>query len=196
MRPHGSQPIVVVHSIGGMVVPRAAEMAPELVGRLVYLAAFIPTARSSAAAYAALPESQTEYGTDLFVGDPGKTGAIRINPKGSDDYLEQLRLAYYHDVPFNEFLPFARLLTPDLPVRFFADDIAVTVGGWVRIPRMYIRCTLDRALAPAVQTLMALEADRLAPGNPSQVIDIESGHSPFMSRSNKLADILCGLAVP
>ena len=70
--PHGSQPIVVAHSIGGMVVSRATEIAPELVGRLVYLAAFMPTARSSAAAYAALPEFQTGYGALLHGPEPSE----------------------------------------------------------------------------------------------------------------------------
>ena len=63
----------------GAIVTRAAELAPELIGQLVYVAAFVPTQLGAAGAYLALPEGQTALGDGLYlgVGSPqSQTGQI------------------------------------------------------------------------------------------------------------------------
>ena len=186
-------PIVVAHSVSGSAMTSAAETAPELFGRLVYLAAFRPAGRKSPAAYAQLPEAVTGYGGDLFIGNAVETGAVRIDPNGDDAYLERLRLAYYGDVPFHEFQSYAHALTPDLPTGFWMDEVESTAARWGQVPRTYIRCTRDRALAPAVQTMMIQEADRLTPGNLTDVADLPASHSPFASDPDGLAELLVSL---
>jgi pimeloyl-ACP methyl ester carboxylesterase len=187
------KPIVVGHSIGGVIITRAGEREPELMGHLVYLSGHLPIGLKAPAAYAQLPEWRTGYGETLFVGDPARTGVVSINPEGDETYLEQLREAYYNDVAFADFLPYARALTPDLPVGFWIDETIVSAARWGRIPRTYIRCTQDRALSPAIQSLMIRDADVLTPGNRFRVIDLESSHSPFASMPRQLADILGGI---
>ncbi|WP_225414429.1 hypothetical protein [Stigmatella hybrida] len=55
-------------------------------------------------------------------------------------------------------MPFALALTLDLPLGLWISECVVTRERWGRIPRSYIRCTLDRATTPAIQVLMIREA--------------------------------------
>ncbi|WNG54694.1 alpha/beta fold hydrolase [Archangium gephyra] len=188
-----SRPILVGHSMGGTVITRVGELAPESVGRLVYLSAYCPVRLKKPSAYGALPEARTGYGDTLFVGDPARLGAVRINPRGDAAYLEALRAAYYHDVDAQDFLPFALSLTPDLPASLWTSEVIATRERWGRIPRSYLRCTQDRALAPALQDLMIREADALTPANPFEQKTLETSHSPFASQPARLAELLAAL---
>ena len=191
----GIRPILVGHSIGGVIVGRAAEMAPDLFGHLVYMSGHVPVKLKSPAAYAQLPQWQTGYGNDLFIDNPALTGVVRIDPQGDAAYLEQLRQAYYNDVAYADFLPFARALTPDLPLSFWMGQTELTAPRWGTVPRTYIRCTLDRALAPAIQSMMMQEADELTPNNQFRVFELEASHSPFASQPKVVADLLAGIRV-
>ncbi|MCY1047395.1 alpha/beta fold hydrolase [Corallococcus sp. bb12-1] len=189
----GPKPILVGHSAGGTVITRAGEQAPQLIGRLVYLSAYCPLRLQSASGYGALPEARTGHGENLFIGDAVKVGAVRINPRGDAAYLEALRAGFYQDVDPEGFLPFALTLTPDIPLSLWVGKVGATKERWGRIRRSYIRCTQDRALAPALQDLMIREADAFTPGNAFTVESLESSHSPFASQPEKLAAVLSGL---
>ena len=189
----GSKPVLVGHSAGGTVITRAAEKAPQFVGRLVYLSAFVPLRLQSASAYGALPEGRTPYSEALFIGDAAKLGAVRINPRGDAAYREALRAGFYHDVDAAAFLPFALTLTPDIPLSLWTGKVGATKERWGRIPRSYLRCAQDRALAPALQDLMIREADAFTPGNAFTVDTLDTSHSPFASQPQKLAALLDGL---
>lgn len=145
-----ARPILVGHSLGGAVLTRAAELAPQRIGRLIYVSAFVPVGLGSAAAYGMLPEAQTGYGEGLFVGNPAEIGAVRIQPRGDEAYLRTLHDAYYNDVAYDAFLPYAVALTPDLPLSFWIGEVGASRDKWGRIPRTFVRCAQDRALAPAL----------------------------------------------
>jgi hypothetical protein len=172
------------------VATQAAELAADRIRRLIYLTAFVPVGLPSAAAYGALPEFQTGYGQTLFVGNPADIGAVRINPRGDAAYLHQLREAYYNDVAFDEFLPFATALTPDLPLSYWIGGVSVSRQQWGRIPRTFIRCGLDRALALAIQDKMIADADRFTPNNKFDVVTIASSHSSFASVPEEVTRLL------
>ena len=191
----GIRPILVGHSIGGVIVGRVAEMAPDLLGHLIYVSGHVPVKLRSSAAYAQLPQWQTGYGADLFIDNPAVTGVVRINPDGDTAYLERLRQAYYNDVAYAEFLPFARALTPDLPLSFWMGETELTGPRWGTVPRTYFRCTLDRALAPAIQSMMIEQADELTPNNRLRVLELEASHSPFASQPKVVADLLASISV-
>ncbi|HKU98911.1 MAG TPA: alpha/beta hydrolase [Vineibacter sp.] len=185
--------VLVGHSVGGAVITRTAELAPERIDRLVYLTAFAPIGLGSPAAYGALPEARTGYGETLFIGNPAEIGAVRINPRGDAAYLRQLREAYYNDVAYENFLPYAAMLTPDLPLSFWTTPVMVSPDRWGRVARTYIRCLNDRALAPAIQDRMIADADRVTPHNMFKVETMTTGHSPFASSPDVLAAILANL---
>ncbi|AFE08677.1 hydrolase, alpha/beta fold family protein [Corallococcus coralloides DSM 2259] len=189
----GPKPVLVGHSAGGTVITRAAEKAPQLMERLVYLSAYVPLRLQSASAYGALPEAHTPYSAPLFIGDAAKLGAVRINPRGDAAYRQALHAGFYHDVDAADFLPFALTLTPDIPVSLWIGKVGATKERWGRIPRSYVRCAQDRALAPALQDLMIREADAFTPGNAFTVDTLDTSHSPFASQPQKLAALLDGL---
>lgn len=62
------------------------------------------------------------------------------------------------------------------------------------MPRSYIRTSKDNALPMALQNRFIREVDAFAFSNPTKVYDIDSGHSPFISRPRALADILLEVA--
>lgn len=186
--------ILVGHSMGGIIITKAAQLAPELIGRLIYVSAYVPTGGRSAAYYGGLPEADTPYDKDVFIGDPATIGAARINPRGTGEAFERLRALYYHDVPEALARRHVAGLTPDVPVAFWISDVATSPDRWGSVPRSYIRCALDHATLPALQDIMIADADAEAPATRFEVLSLPSGHSPFASMPGRLAESLIDLS--
>jgi pimeloyl-ACP methyl ester carboxylesterase len=189
-------PVTMVgHSMGGLVITRAAEAIPELIHRLVYLTAYCPVRLPSLLDYITLPENARSRFKSLLLGDPKRIGALRINSRTSDPALiEEIRQTFYNDVPARGFASFAHPLTSDDPLLPMTTDARGTRNRWGRVPRTFIRCTLDNAIPIALQDRMIREADAFTPENRFVVKTLEAGHSPFASQPEQLAAILAGLA--
>ncbi|GAA1384504.1 alpha/beta hydrolase [Pseudonocardia kongjuensis] len=190
-RPGEERPVVVAHSIGGVVATRAAELAPGLVGELVYLAAFVPTVLGAAGAYLATPEAAAASGASLYLGDPAATGAVRIDPRRTDPgYRRELRETYLTGLDDADAL--AHALTPDQPLCLLGTDPAATAGRWGSVPRRYLRAARDRALPPGLQDLMISHADATAPATAFRTDTLDAGHALFASHPAAIADLLGG----
>ncbi|MEU6451446.1 alpha/beta fold hydrolase [Streptomyces sp. NPDC046979] len=188
---HHRTVVLVAHSAGGGPASLAAERAPELVDRIVYLSAFVPGGRPRFFDYLGAPENATALGQNLNLGDPEVLGAVRINPLSPDSaYLDELRETHYHDTPPDRFDRWRSALSPDLPLAIPTAPVTLTAARWGRLPRTFLRCADDRALAPAAQDLMIAEADRAFPGNPFTVRTLPGSHSPFAARPSELAAAL------
>ncbi|MFG3256894.1 alpha/beta hydrolase [Streptomyces sp. NPDC048172] len=191
VRAHARAVVLVAHSAGGGPASLAAERAPGLVDRIVYLSAFVPAGRPRFADYLGAPENAEAQGKGLPLGDPEALGAVRINPLSPDPgYVEELWSTHYHDTPRDRFDRWRTALSPDLPLAIPATPVTVTPERWGRIPRTFVRCADDRALAPAAQDLMIAEADRAVPGEPFTVRTLPGSHSPFAARPGALAEAL------
>lgn len=190
----GDRPLVLVsHSSSGSIAGLAAEKAPELVDHLVYVAAIVPSRLRSAMEYAVLPEYGSQTMDGLVVGDPSVTGALRINPRSTDpEYRNLLHEKFYNDVPPEESAAFIDLLCPDQPLSFLAEPVDVTQARWGSIPRTYVMTARDSSIAPAVQAIMIKDADELTPDNRFRQVTLDTGHSPFASRPEELAEIIAG----
>jgi len=185
---------LVGHSFGGLAITRAAEEVPELIERIVYLTAYVPVSVATGAELAGLPEGQTSISGAILVGDPAKTGAMRIDPRNADpDYVEKGRLALYGDVETGEYLKFAAYFNPDLPLAVAFEDARGTAERWGAIPRTFIRTSEDRTIPPALQDRMIADADAATPENRFDVHTLPSSHSPFASMPDRLAEVLAGL---
>ncbi|MBB4688330.1 alpha/beta fold hydrolase [Amycolatopsis jiangsuensis] len=186
----GRRVVLVAHSLGGLAVTRAAEKAPELVDHLVYVAALVPTLLRSAAGYLGLPEAGARY-PGLYVGDPAKIGATRLNFRSTDaGYRDLLHRTFYGDVDEERYLAFTHGLVPDNPTAIARAEVEVTEDRWGSIPRSYILTTQDRVVTPALQQRMITDADHFAPAHPFQVRTIDSSHSPFASKPQELAHLI------
>jgi pimeloyl-ACP methyl ester carboxylesterase len=185
---------VVGHSFGGLAITRAAEAVPHLVRRLVYLSAYVPSQAKNAVELSSLPEAATGISGAILIGDPTKTGAMRINPRNADpDYVEKGRAALYNDVSTEEYVQFAAYFNPELPLAVAFDDARGTVAKWGRIPRTFIRLTEDHTIPLALQDRMIADADALTPRNRFDTRTLRSSHSPFASMPERLAEVLSSL---
>ena len=187
--------VLVAHSAGGSPVSAAAEQAPELVDRLVYLSAFVPAGRPRFADYIGAEENAGAVQVPP-VADPAEIGALRINPLSPDPAVtDVIRWAFLNDLPADSPDSWRQFLHPDLPVSTFTTPVAVSPERWGRLPRSYVRLTDDLALPPATQDLMISEADQVTPDNPFQVHSLPGGHSPFVTRPAELATLVATIAL-
>jgi pimeloyl-ACP methyl ester carboxylesterase len=193
MARHGKVTLVG-HSFGGLAITLAAEAAPDLIGRLVYLTAYVPVPNlPNGVALASLPEGQTSISGAILIGDPRVTGAQRINPRDADlAYVAKGRQALCNDVSTETYLRFAVYCNPDLPLAVAFDNAHGTPERWGRIPRTFIRCTEDHTIPLALQDRMIGEADAVTPDNTFQVDTLASSQSSFASMPDKLAAVLSG----
>jgi pimeloyl-ACP methyl ester carboxylesterase len=156
--------ILCGHSYGGMVISLAAA-AESQVERLVYICAYVP-----------------EAGQSLTATRVGKRAPwIRMLDGGLTlPDLKQAAGVFYGDCdPATQ-----RWATHQLRAQSNAAfEEPVPAPAWQRIPSTYIVCTNDMAIPPAMQR------DVFAP-RATSVIELESGHSPFLSRPGALAELI------
>jgi hypothetical protein len=62
------------------------------------------------------------------------------------------------------------------------------------VPRHYIETLLDKALPPALQQRCIDEVDEFVSNNRTRVHELNTSHSPFISRPRELAALLLGIA--
>lgn len=191
----GGRPVVVVaHSMGGTVLTRAAEQAPELVAQAVYLCAFMPASGIPAVAYTQMPQAAGELVVPSLVADPAAVGALRLDTVDAEpEYRRQLRQAFFGDVDDAVADSAIALLSPDAPAGIAVGSTTLTAEGWGRVPRTYVVCTQDRAIPEPLQRHFIAEADAAHPGNPTRVHVLESSHSPFLSRPDDVARVVLGV---
>ncbi|HXT89931.1 MAG TPA: alpha/beta fold hydrolase [Trebonia sp.] len=188
----GGAPVTAVaHSMGGNVLTRAMQEAPGLFAHAVYVTAFMPASGVPAGAYIFAPENEGDLAGASLVADPAVIGALRLDPGCPDPaYHQQLREAFFGDLPTELADAAIGLIAPDAPAGIAAGATTLTADGWGSVPRTYVVCTLDRALQPPMQRKFIELADAAFPGNPTTVHILESSHSPFLSMPDALSDII------
>ena len=157
-------PVVLCgHSYGGMVISLAGTR--DRVSRLIYLCAFM-----------------TEPGQSLVAVDGGRSAPwIRMLDDGMT--LPDLSIAgevFYNDCDTATREWAIERLAPQSSSAF-AEPVARP--AWREVPSTYIVCARDGAIPPELQrTLFAPRAER--------TIELDTGHSPFLSQPAALAQTL------
>ncbi|MBE1490869.1 alpha/beta fold hydrolase [Plantactinospora soyae] len=182
-RRHG--PVILAGaSQGGVTVSRVGNAIPELLDRVVYMAAYCCVDLPNVAAYLATPENSDSLlplVTQAVVADPAVLGVARINWRSADpavfDGIRQCLAGDFTDEAVSRLL---NTLEPDEPASIPLADARGKAHTWGRIPRTYVRFTQDRLIPPALQDRFITEADRLTPGNPTDVRSVAAPHvGPF-----------------
>lgn len=188
-------PVVLVgHSLGGLTVSAVAEVVPDRLCALVYLAAFLLPPGMTAAAMIQHGTMGRAVVPSLFRADPAGVGALRIDPRSDDPtYLEQVKTAFYADMSVNDFTQMLASLHCDEPAEVILQPSPVTASGFGQVQRHYIRCLEDRAIPIEGQDFMVAALDG-AIGGETQLHTIASSHSPFYSQPDALVDVLADIA--
>lgn len=190
---HGDPVTAVAHSMGGAALTRAAEHHPELFKHLVYVTAYMPASDTPCFAYPSLPEAEGGQSLDLLATDPFEIGALRVDTT-ADDLRPSIRSAFYGGVDQATADAAIALLGCESPTAMATQPTTLTEQGWGSIRRTYVLCAQDNTIPAALQRLFIAQADSAFPQNRTNVVTLESAHSPFLSMPDRLADIVAGLA--
>jgi pimeloyl-ACP methyl ester carboxylesterase len=171
--------VLVGHSMGGIAVTQAAARCPDRIARLIYVAGFLPGDGQSLVDLSQLPEGAGDMVQDNVVveGEP----PIGTMPP------DAARAAFYGMCTDEQAAWALERLCPQALVAFVTP---VALGGHApdSLSRAYVVATQDRAMPTALQR-------RLVAENPDlDAIELDSDHSPMLSRTAELAEALNRLA--
>ena len=168
--PAGEPPVVVAHSSAGLILPVVPEFME--VARLVYLAAVIPKPQTSLGAQ--FNEWNEMFQPNWLGKDPVRNPAVArdflfhdCEPRIQDWALTTLRL-WYSTVLIREECPLGHLPTG--------------------IPTTYVSAALDRTLN---EPWWEKRAEWLG----MNVVRMQTGHSPHVSRPREVASVIKGKAL-
>ena len=165
--------VLVGHSLGGITVAQAAERRPDLIRTAVFLAAYMPRHGESAYGLARL-DTASEVTRDCCL--------LRAADGLLDLLPQQIRGAMYDGCP--EALADAAVarLCPE-PLQPMSTPVTLTAERFGSVERVYALCLRDRILTPARQRAMVV-------AQPCPVVELDAGHSPFLSSPGELAAAL------
>ena len=167
---------LVGHSRAGVIISRAAQLAPRSVGRLVYLSAYLLRAGDSVAAEARR-DSGSLISANMIASRSGVTCALRP---------EVLRDAFYGDCTDEDFAFAGAHLSPE-PLKPLVTPLRITDEAFGSVPRHYIETTRDRAVSLDAQRRMQAALPC------ATVSTLDTGHSPFLAQPEALARILISI---
>ncbi len=165
--------VLVPSSMGGVVSTQAGARHPEKVAGIVYIAAFVPQDGQSLIDLTKLPEGAGDQiqANMVVEGDP---------PAATMPY-EASKSAEYGETSDEDF-DWAYPQHCHQAAAPFTQQVRIPDGALDAIPRAYVLCTRDRSIPPALQRRMVAE------NAIEDVIEIETDHSPMLSRTAELAD--------
>lgn len=157
-----SGPVVVCgHSYGGAVVSQAVA-GLDNVAHIVFLCAFVLAKGESVASIGGgTPPSWWDIRADGYV--------VPLNPGQ----------VFYQDVSAADTTASIARLRPQSMTAF--TDV-LTEAAWESVPSTYVVCTEDEAIPPFAQRQMAARA--------GTVRELDTSHSPFLSRPELVAGLL------
>lgn len=168
--------ILVGHSKNGIMISQVAEYIPQKIEKLVYLAAYlIPNGKT-----------QREYSVQDTEGvlKPYVKFHEELNASTLDKAIYKEGL--YEDCN-EDIVQLANVLLSHESVESGITPLQLTDENFGSIPRFYIECTQDKAVTPFIQQKMYNETPC------EKVFRMDTSHSPFFSKPQELADILCEL---
>lgn len=173
-----AEPVVLVgHSMGGVVVTQAAADAPDRVAQVVYVAAFLPRDGESLIDLTQLPEGAGDGVQANIVVDGDPPVATMPRAAGREVCFGELE-----DGPLLEWALDRLYPQPVIP---FVTPVQL---GDHEVRRRYVLSLRDRAIPPPLQRRFIAERDV------ERFVEIDTDHSPFVSRPRELADALIAFA--
>ncbi|MEU4356802.1 alpha/beta hydrolase [Streptomyces virginiae] len=191
-------PVVLVsHSRGGITATAAANARPDLIDRIVYVAAWAPV-DLEVGAYYAEPEMATVDAASLglaLAGNPAELGLLRVNFRTADPAaLTAFKAAFLADGTDEEFLTFLNTFQPDENLDTGTSADRAQAATWGTIPKTFVRLADDASLPLALQDRLIREGNALTPDNPYDVRTLASSHLKWLVDPAPAARVLGELA--
>ncbi len=173
------EPVILVgHSMGGRVVTQVAELCPDKIRTLVYLAAIL--LRNGENTIPADPDTgETLLDRSVIESDDGSYQTLR------EDSIKEL---LFHDCSDDDTDRAMALLESRQASQPFTIPMRLTNENFGRVRKVYIECLQDKAMTPGQQRMMYT----LTPCD--KVISMNTSHSPFLSSPQELADHLVSIS--
>lgn len=195
----GDDVVLVAHSRNGIAISQAAEARPSIRG-LVYLAAYLVPDGKSMMDYAVLDTEslvlknlvprfdarRAQRTVKLTRSRVGRALLSKVLPRRLQTHAlhrSAYREALYHDCPEEIGALADALLEPEPHWPGFTP-LSLSAERFGRVPRVYIECSEDRAVTPALQRRMLEDTPC------DRVFTLPTGHSPFFSQPALLAKVL------
>jgi pimeloyl-ACP methyl ester carboxylesterase len=174
IRPLDHQVILVGHSMAGAVISQVAELLPEKIERLVYVAAFL-LASGDSVLEAMKRDPDGEFLPKIVFSDDQSSASA------SD---ETLREVAFHDAREEAIQPALDRMADQQATEPFLAKVVVSDEKFGSVPKTFIRTDLDKMVTPALQEEM------LGNWKVDRVSRMPSGHFPALSMPEKLAELL------
>ncbi len=156
------------------MLSEVAERIPERIRTLIYVSAFLLD-NGRSLQDAAAEDTESLFGpADMIVNEEQLSVSLRE---------ETVRDIFYGQCSDEQVLLAQSLLRPE-PLLPLATPVSISAARFGRVPRVYIECTLDRAITHSAQRRM----QDAIPGG--ERITLQTDHSPFFSRADELAAAL------
>ena len=174
------EPVILLgHSLAGVSISAAAELVPERIALLVFLAAFLPRDGDSVASISASPASRKESGPSAFTRAEDGLSFAPI--------AERAQAIFYSKCSDED----AAAAIPRLRPQAYTIPrtvVHLTPERFGAVPRVYIECLEDNTVS------LGLQRDMVAKSPCREVVSLPTDHSPFLSAPGLLADVLVRLA--
>jgi pimeloyl-ACP methyl ester carboxylesterase len=170
---HFGRVILVGHNRGGIVISQLAEQRPARVEKLVYLAAFLLPA-GQAMLPVLMSDTRSIIVQNLII--DGARGCVTMKE-------EAYREAMCQDCSEEDLALAASMMTPE-PIAPLITPLDLSERNYGRVPRVYIETVCDNAVTLSAQRRMLMDMPC------EKVISMNTGHSPFFSAPQELADLL------
>ena len=171
------QVTLVGHSLAGMVISGGAEIYPEKLERLVYVAAYLPQSGQSLQELA-----QTD-----------KESLVGANMQFAPDYStvtikkDMVAEAICADVPATIQEMIVNNQKPE-PLKPFADKLELTATNFGRVPKYYLETTQDKAVSNTLQKAMVKDNGQI-----KQMLTMNTSHLPFVAQPEQFVTQLLSL---
>jgi pimeloyl-ACP methyl ester carboxylesterase len=169
-------PVLLGHSLAGMVISAVAERVPEKLRLLVYLAAHLPN------------DGDSMLSLEARNPQPCVTRHLRLVRDGAAVVVarDRARELFYADCTNEDAVEAIARLRPE-PTAPLGSAVRLTAGRFGRVRRVFVTTEQDRAIPLVFQRRM------IAGSPPTPTRGLRSGHSPFLSMPRRLAGVLSDL---
>lgn len=177
-----SEPVMlIVHSRNGMVVAQAAEVRPEKIKGIAFLASLLAPIGDAAPLAESMAPGQWAYDPDSNF---ATQQCVDYDSQAGFDMLQRhaFKDTLYADCTDDDVALSYALLTPEPRGPRSATDMPIrtTPERFGRVPRFYIELTQDRAVSIGWQRRMHKETPC------KRVFSIEASHSAYFSQPDRL----------